>query len=212
MKLIIGNRNYSSWSFRPWIALKAKHIDFEEEVIPFDFEGGNKAIKAASPTGRVPVLVDGEIVIPESLAILEYLAETFPHKGFWPADRKARAQARAISSEMHAGFSALRNAAPMNIRRKPAGIEVTPAVASDVARIEEIWHGCLKAWGGPFLFGEFSNADAMFAPVVNRLEAYELSQHLAVRAYTQAMKSHPAWNAWEKLALAEPWVVAEDEV
>ncbi len=210
MKLIIGNKNYSSWSFRPWLAMRVAGIDFEEQLVPFDFEGGNREIRRLSPTGKVPCLVDGALVIPESLAILEYAAEIAPE--LWPADRADRALARAISCEMHAGFPALRSECPMNMKRAPAPHDVSAGVRADVARIEAIWQDCLDRSGGPFLFGSFTNADAMFAPVVNRLEVYALSRHKAVAAYTEAMKALPAWQEWERAARAEPWFVAEDEV
>ena len=212
MKLFIGNKNYSSWSFRPWIAMKAQGIEFEEILIPFDDDARNPKFREFSPTGKVPTLVDGDLTVWESLAILEYLADRFPQKAFWPQEAKARATARAVASEMHAGFGALRNACPMNIRRPVRAIEVDEAVRGDVARIEELWAGCLEASGGPFLFGEFCNADAMYAPVVNRLEIYALSGHPAVAAYTAAMKAHPAWIEWEAASRAEPWIVPAEEV
>jgi glutathione S-transferase len=211
MRLYIGNKNYSSWSFRPWIAMKAKGVAFEEMLIPFDDAGGNPKFKAFSPTGKVPVLVDGAISVWESLSILEYLHDRYPRWGFWPSEDGARAHARSVACEMHAGFSALRNACPMNMRREVRAIEVGDPVRRDVRRIEEIWQDCLDTHGGPFLYGEFCNADAMFAPVVNRLEKYALSDHLAVRAYSRAMKSQPAWQDWEKAALAEQWIVPADE-
>ena len=212
MKLFIGNKNYSSWSLRPWIAMRARDIDFQEELIPFDMAAGNPRFTEFSPHGKVPVLVDGELTVWESLAILEYVADKFPEAGLWPDDLQDRARARSISCEMHAGFSALRNAAPMNLRRRPAPISVDKALRKDVARVEEIWDSCLRRSGGPFLFGHFCIADAMFAPVVNRLEVYELSSHPAVNAYSRAMKELPAWREWEKAGIAEPWIVEEDEV
>lgn len=211
MRLYIGNKNYSSWSFRPWIAMIAKEIDFEEILIPFDDEGGNPKFREFSPTGKVPTLVDGELTIWESLAILEYLHDKYPEKGFWPKDRKARAHARAVANEMHGGFGGIRNECPMNMRREVRAIDVSDAVRRDVVRIERLWEDCLKASGGPFLFGDFTNADAMYAPVVNRLEKYDLSNHEAVLAYRKAMKSHPAWIEWEEAALKEPWIVPADE-
>ena len=210
MKLIIGNKKTSSWSFRPWLALKVAGITFNEQLIPFDFPGGNRSIRAVSPTGRVPCLVDGELVIAESLAIMEYAAELAP--ALWPADRTNRARARALACEMHAGFAALRSECPMHMARDPAPLEVSDAVRADVARIEEIWDSCLAASGGPYLFGAFTNADAMFAPVVNRLEIYALSGHEAVRSYTATMKALPAWQEWQQAGRIEPWIVAEYEV
>ena len=211
MKLYIGNKNYSSWSLRPWIAMKAKGIEFEEILIPFDDEAKNPKFKEFSPTAKVPTLVDEDLTVWESLAILEYLAEKFPDAGIWPKNQKARAHARAISNEMHGGFGGIRNECPMNIRRQISAITISNDVRKDVARIEAIWSECLETYGGPFLFGEFSNADAMFAPVVNRLEIYELSVHSAVSAYSQVMKSHPAWIEWEEDARAETWIVPADE-
>ncbi|MEZ5872618.1 MAG: glutathione S-transferase family protein [Nitratireductor sp.] len=211
MKLFIGNKNYSSWSFRPWVAMKAKGISFEETLIPFDDEGGNPEFRKFSPSGKVPVLVDDGLTVWESLAILEYLADRFPDAGFWPQDRAAKAHARCVANEMHGGFGALRSACPMNMRREIRAIAVTDALRKDVARIEQLWAQCLEKSGGPFLFGTFSNADAMYAPVVNRLEKYALSQTPAVLAYTAAMKAHPAWIEWERAALAETWIVPADE-
>ncbi|HHC30268.1 MAG TPA: glutathione S-transferase family protein [Rhodobacterales bacterium] len=211
MKLIIGNKKYSSWSFRPWIAMRVKGIAFDEELIRFDFPAGNPAIKAATPAGKVPVLVDGDITVWESLAILEYLAERFPETRFWPTDIATRAKARALACEMHGGFGSLRNECPTNWARARGAIEVSDGVRRDVARIEQIWAEALDASGGPFLFGDFSNADAMFAPVVNRLDIYALSTHEAVARYSQAMKALPAWSEWEAAGRAEPWIVEEDE-
>ena len=211
MKLFIGNKNYSSWSFRPWIAMTALGIEFDEELVPFDDEGGNPKFHEFSPTGKVPVLVDGDLRIWESLAILEYLADKFPEKGFWPADRVERATARAVASEMHGGFLALRAECPMNMRREIRAIEISDRARGDVARIEQLWVQCLEHSGGPFLFGTFCNADAMFAPVVNRLEIYALSDAPAVLAYREAMKALPAWRDWEAAGRAEPWIVPADE-
>lgn len=213
LKLIVGNKNYSSWSFRPWIAMKAAGIPFADEVIPFDFPGGNTAIKAVSPSGRVPVLVDGDLKVTESLAIIEYVAERYPDLPIWPADRADRALARSMSMEMATGFRALRNACPMNLRRPAKPIEAadTDDVRADVARIETLWHASIAKSGGPFLFGTFSAADAMYAPVVNRFETYGLVSNPVTLGYMAAMKNHPAWRAWEEAALAESWIVPEDE-
>ncbi len=209
--LYLGNRNYSSWSFRPWMALEAAGVPFADKVIPFDFAAGNPQFHAISPTGRVPVLHHGDVRVWESLAIIEYAAELFPEAGIWPKDRADRAEARSISMEMLSGFRALRNACPMNIRRKPGAIALPDGVAEDVARIEAIWKGALARSGGPFLFGGFSAADAMYAPVVNRLEIYCLTRDETVLAYMARMKAHPAWRKWQAAALAEPWIVPEDE-
>jgi len=209
--LYIGNKNYSSWSLRPWIAMEAAGVPFTDHVIPFDFPAGNPKFKPISPTGRVPVLHHGDVRVWESLAIIEYVAELFPEAGIWPRDAGARAEARAISMEMLSGFRALRNACPMNIRRQPRAIALPEGVMDDVARIEAIWKETLARSGGPFLLGAFSAADAMYAPVVNRLETYRLTQDDAVLAYIARVKAHPAWQTWQAAALAEPWIVPEDE-
>ena len=212
LHLFIGNKNYSSWSLRPWIALTVKKIPFEEHLVPFDFANGNRAFAEFSPSGKVPVLRDGDLVVWESLAILEYLADRFPEAGLWPEDPARRANARAISAEMHSGFQSLRSACPMNMRRSPARLDVDDAVRADVERVEAIWTEALQRSGGPFLFGEFTNADAMFAPVVNRFHVYELARQQKTRDYMDRVQALPAWRSWEDAGRAEPWVVPEDEV
>lgn len=210
--LYIANKNYSSWSFRPWMALTAAGIDFEEVLIPFDYPGGNPRIKAVSPSGRVPLLLHGSLKVWESFAIIEYVDELYPDAGLLPADRGQRAVARAVSMEMASSFRALRSACPMNIRRPKGRIVLPEEVAADVTRIENIWRELRQQSGGPFLFGSFSGADAMFAPVVNRFDIYELVTSGDTLDYIAAMKAHPAWLKWEEAARAEPWIVAEDEV
>ena len=209
--LYIGNRNYSSWSMRAWMALEGSGIPFEDVLIPFDFAAGNPEIKAISPTGLVPFLRHGTVTVWETLSIIEYAAELFPDAGVWPKDREARSLARSISAEMHAGFRALRGACPMNMRRTPGKIDLPDGVARDVARIEAIWRDCLAKSGGPFLFGAFSAADAMFAPVVSRFETYALDVSQQTQDYMATMMAHPSWVKWRDMALAEPWVVPEDE-
>jgi glutathione S-transferase len=206
-ELFIGNKNYSSWSLRPWIALKHKDIPFQETLVPFDFENGNPEFAAFSPTGKVPVLKDGHLTVWDSLAILEYLADCCPDKGLWPEDKAQRAWARSISAEMHSGFSALRSECSMNMQRPAAPKPVSEAVKTDVTRIVTIWKECLEASGGPFLFGDFTIADAMYAPVVSRLETFQLSADPMVRKYSEAITATPAWKAWEEAALKETWVV-----
>ncbi|MGO8087862.1 glutathione S-transferase family protein [Rhizobium leguminosarum] len=209
--LYIANKNYSSWSFRPWMALTGAGVDFEEVLIPFDYPGGNPDIKAVSPTGRVPLLKHGVLKIWESLAIIEYVAELYPDAGLLPRDRAGRALARSVSMEMLSSFRALRSACPMNIRRPRGGIALPDAVDADISRIETIWRDLLQQSGGPFLFGAFSGADAMFAPVVNRFDIYDLVSRSDTLAYMETMKAHPAWRKWEEAARAEPWIVPEDE-
>ncbi|MCK8781394.1 glutathione S-transferase family protein [Rhizobium sp. NTR19] len=211
LTLYIGNKNYSSWSFRPWIAMTAAGIPFEEVLIPFDFPAGNPRFEDISPTARVPVLHHGDVRVWESLAIIEYVAELFPDKGIWPSAAADRAVARAVSMEMLSGFRALRGACPMNIRRPKRVIDLPAGVMDDVARIETIWRELRQKSGGPFLFGQFSGADAMFAPVVNRFDVYDLVRDEETLAYMNAVKAHPAWLKWQEAALQETWIVPEDE-
>jgi len=212
MKLHIANKNYSSWSFRPWIAMTVKGVKFDEELTPFLVDGPNPKYAAFSPTSLVPVLEDGNVRVWESLAILEYLADRYPARGFWPEKRGDRALARSIANEMHAGFRALRNACPMNMRRPPGRIFQSEEVRDNIARIETIWTQCVERSGGPFLFGEFCNADAMYAPVVSRFATYLLSESKPVLAYMHAVRDLPAWKAWEKAARAEIAVIPRDEI
>ena len=212
IKLYIGNKNYSSWSMRPWLALKAAGIDFDEELILFDFPAGNPAIRAINPAGTVPVLEHDGMRIGETLAIVEYAAELFPDKRLWPDDAKDRALARSYCCEMATSFRALRNAAPMNLRYPPKKLDVGDDVTANVARIEQIWHGSLEKSGGPFLFGEFSAADAFFAPVVARFGSYLLVDHPTTLGYMEAVRNHPAFRAWAADAAKETWIVPEDEL
>ncbi|TDH37601.1 glutathione S-transferase [Pseudohoeflea suaedae] len=212
MKLYIGNKNYSSWSFRPWIGLRQAKIDFEEVQLWFDFPAGNPEIKALSPSGKLPLLEDGDLLIPESLAILDHVARKFPQSGLWPADPLWHSRAMAMACEMAAGFHALRGTCHMNIRRVPSKIEVADAVLSDVARIETLWARSLAESGGPFLCGDFSIADAMFAPVVNRLDVYAFDVADTTRGYMDRMKALAAWQEWETASRAETAVIAEEEV
>ena len=214
LKLIIGNKNYSSWSFRPWIAMKVAGTAFEETVISLDAADFKERVGAVSGTGKVPVLIDGDVHVWESLAILEYLAEKFPNAGLWPAEVAARAYARAVASEMHAGFLPLRRHLPMNMWRPVIKRDLTPEAAVNVQRIEEIWNDCRArfAQGGPFLFGRFGAADAMYAPVVARLHTYAVAVGAGTRAYMDAVMALPAWRVWHDAAVKEPWVLAADEV
>jgi len=209
--LYIGNKNYSSWSFRPWIGMRVTGIAFEERLVPFDMAGGNAAFRTFSPTGKVPVLVDDGATIWESLAILDHVARKHPDSGLWPEDPVLRSKAMAMSSEMVSSFQALRSACPMNMRRDRRPIAPTPALLADVARIQALWSECLEQHGGPFLLGGFSIADAMFAPVVNRLDVYAFETRPDVAGYMARMKQLPAWREWEAAGRAEPWIVEEDE-
>jgi glutathione S-transferase len=214
LHLVIANKNYSSWSLRPWIAMTMAGLPFDESMILLDTPTMKKEIAEHSGAGRLPVLHHGKITIWETLAILEYLAETFPEKNLWPKSKTARAAARAISNEMHAGFTSLRNACPMNLRRPQKPVVLNEATKADIARIEEIWRECRKTYGkgGKFLFGKFCNADAMFAPVVTRFETYAIPVAKDTRAYMDAVMATKAFQTWKAAALKETWIVPHDEV
>jgi glutathione S-transferase len=214
LNLIIGNKNYSSWSLRPWLAMTMVGLDFAETLILLDAPDTKKQIAEHSKAGRVPVLRHGNVAIWETLAILEYLAETYPEKHFWPTDKTARAVARAVSNEMHAGFSSLRNACPMNLRRPAKPIALSDDIRADIARIEDIWRDCRQAYGkgGEFLFGSFCIADAMFAPVVARFETYAIPVAKDTRAYMDSVLATAAFQKWKSAALKETWILPHDEV
>ena len=214
LHLVIGNKNYSSWSFRPWLAMKATGIAFAETVISLEAEDFKERVMAVSGAGKVPVLIDGDIRVWESLAIMEYLAEKFPSAGLWPKDAAARAHARAIASEMHAGFLPLRRLLPMNIWRPVKARPLDDGAKADVARIDAIWSDCRARYaaGGPFLFGAFCAADAMYAPVIWRLRTYAVEVGAPARAYMETMMALPAWNEWAAAARREPWVLPHEEV
>jgi glutathione S-transferase len=206
--LVIGNKRYSSWSLRPWLAMAHAGIAFAEEVIPL-FQADSKAkLLAHSPPGLVPVLHDGSLTVWDSLAICETMAERHPDKHLWPEDAAARARARAVSAEMHAGFAALRSEMPMNLGREPAPLRVSDGALADIARVQALWSDCRRqAEGGPFLFGAFSIADAMFAPVVARFRAYAIEiAEPGARDWADVVWDLPAMQAWRAHAAAEPWV------
>jgi glutathione S-transferase len=214
LHLVIGNKNYSSWSFRPWFAMKTAGIAFDETVISLEAEDFKVRVTAISGAGKVPVLIDGDVRVWESLAILEYLAEKFPESRLWPKDFAARAHARAVASEMHAGFLPLRRHLPMNVWRPVKSRALDDGSKADVARIDVIWSDCRARFGvgGPFLFGVFSAADAMYAPVVWRFHTYAVEVSVVARVYMNAMMMQPAWREWRDAALREPWVLPHDEV
>lgn len=212
MKLLIGNKNYSSWSLRAWLALRHFGIDFDEEQFLLSGEGWRERIRARSPSGRVPVLIDGDLAIPETIAILEYLHDRYPAKGIWPSQRVERARARAIAAEMHGGFTALRSAAPMNLRASHPGKVDLDRIATDLRRIEQIWGDCTQRSGGPYLFGSFTAADAMFAPIATRIRTYSLPVSDAAAEYVEAIYALPAFQEWLAEAVKEPWVVDDDEI
>lgn len=212
MKLLIGNRNYSTWSLRPWLVLRHFEISFDDEVLPLSGSGWRENLAARSPTAKVPVLLDGDLVVPETIAIIEYLADCFPDRAIWPADRTDRALARAAAAEMHGGFSALRTHAPMNLRASHPGKVDLDAVRKDLHRIETLWGGLLARSGGPYLFGAFSAADAMFAPLATRLRTYDLPVSDTAGRYVEAIYALPAFQDWLSMALQEPWIVDDDEI
>ncbi|MGO8992746.1 MAG: glutathione S-transferase family protein [Polyangiaceae bacterium] len=208
LTLYIGNKNYSSWSLRAWLALKHVGTPFKEVVIPLDGHGKpTAAIAAVSPSGKVPALRYGEMVVWDSLAIGEYLAEEFHQAHLWPTERIARATARSASAEMHSGFPALRSQLPMNIRRHPIHLALTPEVEAEVARIVAIWGECRRRFGaaGPFLFGKFTLADAMFAPVATRFRTYGVPMDEVTAAYVAAIHELPTMHEWTEAAKHEPW-------
>ncbi len=210
LTLVIGNRNYSSWSLRPWLALTVAGVTFDEIMIPLQQPDTKSRILRRSPSGKVPALIDGDPenggrVVWDSLAICEYVAERCPETGLWPDDADARAHARSVSAEMHSGFPALRDLMPMNIKARHPGCGMTQDVGYDVLRINAIWRECRAVYAadGPYLFGRFSIADCLFAPVVFRFRTYEPPLLDASAAYVEAMLDHPAMRAWEEAALAE---------
>jgi glutathione S-transferase len=210
LKLVIGNKNYSSWSMRPWLALRANDIPFEEIFIPLYTDQADKdRILSVSASGKVPALIDGDVTVWDSLAIIEYLGERFPEASLWPADRVARAHARSISAEMHSGFMALRNECGMNLHRPVGAVALTDDARANVARVQEIWAECHARYGkqGPFLFGAFSGADAMYAPVVHRFHTYAIPVTGAAQHYVDAMNSLPAFQEWTRDGLAETLLI-----
>jgi glutathione S-transferase len=214
LKLVIGNKNYSSWSMRPWLALRACNIAFEEVFIPlYTGEADKKRILAFTHSGKVPALVDGDITVWDSLAIIEYAAERFPEAHLWPEDCASRAHARSISAEMHSGFAALRNECGMNLHRPVGAITLSENARADIARIQQIWIECRERYekSGPFLFGAFSGADAMFAPVVHRFRTFAIEVVPKARDYMDTMMALPAFHEWTRAGLAETIVIEKFE-
>ena len=213
MHLYLANKLYSSWSMRPWLAMHAAGLGFEETVIPLKRDDTRTRILAVSPSGKLPLLVDGDVAVWESLAIIEYVAEKFPDAGIWPRDRASRAHARAISNEMHGGFMPLRQACSMNLGKRMATPPLSDDLKANIARIEDIWRGARTRFGkgGDYLYGRFSAADAMYAPVVTRFETYGLPVAADTRAYMDAVIAHPSFRAWREAAFAEPWTISEYE-
>lgn len=214
MRLVIGNKTYSSWSLRACAAAKLSGLAFEEVLVPLDTPEFANRVREVSPAARVPVLVDGDLAVWDSLAIIEYLAELAPAGRLWPQDRAARARARSICAEFHSGFPDLRGHYPMNLRRTPSPHPRSPDAARDIARVCEIWRECRSAHAGQgdFLFGAFSAADCFFAPVVTRFLTYLLPMGEVERAYAEAVMAHPILVEWREGAANETWVVDADEV
>jgi glutathione S-transferase len=212
--LVIANKTYSSWSLRPWLLMKQFGVAFDEITIPLDLPDTKARVLQHSPAGKVPILIDGDVTVWESISIMEYVGEAY-EAPIWPEDRKARAMARSVAAEMHAGFSALRSACPMNLGKKYAQKDRGEAVARDVARFSEIVRQARElagASGGPFLFGGFSAADAMYAPLATRLDTYSIALDATARTYVDAILSLPAFQEWRSAAMTEEWIVGADEV
>jgi glutathione S-transferase len=215
LKLAIGNKNYSSWSMRPWLALRASNIAFEEIFIPLytDNPADKDRILSFTRSGKVPCLIDGDVTVWDSLSIIEYVAERFPAAKLWPDDRAARAHARSISAEMHSGFLPLRNECGMNLHRPIGPVQLSADARANIARIDQIWSECRARNGGsgPFLFGAFGAADAMFAPVVHRFRTYAVDVSPVAKAYMETMLALPAFAEWTRAGLAETLVIEKFE-
>ncbi|MBI5264884.1 MAG: glutathione S-transferase family protein [Bradyrhizobium sp.] len=214
LKLAIGNKNYSSWSMRPWLALRASNIAFDEVFIPLYTGPADKdRILALTRSGKVPVLIDGDITVWDSLAIIEYVAERFPQTRLWPEDRASRAHARSICAEMHSGFLPLRNECGMNLHRPVRPVALSADARANIARIEQIWLECRERYGavGPFLFGAFGAADAMYAPVVHRFRTYAIEVAPEAKAYMETMMALPAFREWTEAGRAESLVIEKFE-
>ena len=214
LTIILGNKNYSSWSMRGWLAMCASGAPFEEKVIPLFQEGSQAQKDEHCPAGKVPVLIHGQQTIWDSLAIAEYLAETFPEAKLWPGDAGARAAARSACAEMHSGFPELRAQMPMNCRASLPGVGQTDAVMSEIRRILDLWRECRMQFGGngSFLFGRYSIADMFYAPVVSRLKTYGVDLDENGREYSEAILRHPEVAAWIDAARAEPWTIEKYEL
>ena len=207
--LLIGNKKYSSWSLRAWLVLKQAGLAFEERQVPLDRPETRAAILKFSPSGKVPFLRHGKVEVWESLAICEYLAEAFPAAGLWPKDVATRAWARAVSNEMHAGFAELRRYLPMDVSRDLKSRSRAHHVAGEIARVQQIWTDCRQRFGagGPFLFGRFCVADAMFAPMVTRFATYGVELEPVAATYVETIMKLPAMIEWVDAARREPWVI-----
>lgn len=216
LHITLGNKNYSSWSLRPWLVMEHLGLSFDEAVIPLFAPESRAQLAQASPSGLVPVLRDGDLVIWESLAICEYLAERYPDAGLWPRDPALRALARSVSCEMHGGFVALRTHMPMDLRASRPGAGRGPGVEQNIARVLQLWDHCMRARGqagvqGEFLLGPFGIVDAMFAPVVSRFRTYAVELSGQAEAYAKCIEALPALARWREAARAEPWTIPAAE-
>ncbi|GAK32957.1 glutathione S-transferase [Iodidimonas nitroreducens] len=213
LTLVIGNKNYSSWSLRPWLAMKANGLDFDEKLIVLDTEHFKDELARFGGAGRVPLLVDGDLVIWDSLAICDHLAERFPKgRHWWPRAGFLRAHARSAVAEMHSGFPAVRSEMPMNLKRTPKAIALSDQAQKEVARISTLWRDALTLSGGPFLYGDFSIADAFFAPVATRLRSYDVAVEPLVASYISHIHDWPDFQLWLKDAVQEIWVHKSDQL
>ncbi len=214
MHLIIANKLYSSWSMRPWLIMREVGLDFEETVIPLRQPDTAERIKQFSPSGKLPVLIDGDVTVWESLAIISYLADKYPEKPIWPDGMVARAHAKSIAMEMHGGFQALRQACPMNLGKRFAAPVLTDDLKANIARIEQIWRETRVHFtsGGPYLYGSrFTAADAMYAPVATRIDSYSIPVADDTRTYIDAIYANPHFAAWREAAFKELWTIAAYE-
>ncbi|MGI9437154.1 MAG: glutathione S-transferase family protein [Geminicoccaceae bacterium] len=213
-KLIIGNKTYSSWSLRGWLAVKQAGIPFEELLVNLGDPDFKQQLKRHSPAAKVPVLIHGDRMIWDTMAIIEYLAEICPEAGIWPVDQGRRAEARSVAAEMHASFAAIRESMPMNLSKSLPGRGRNSGVEADIRRIGEIWRGCRRRFAdqGAFLFGPWCAADTMFAPIVTRLRTYGVDLDQPCEHYAAAVLSSAWFKEWETAALKEPWIVTEDEI
>jgi len=214
LKLVVANKLYSSWSLRPWALLKTFDIPFEEITIPLRRPDSRERLLEYSPSGKVPVLIDGDAIVWESMAIIETIAESFPDRAIWPRDRNTRAHARAISNEMHSGFQALRQACPMHLGARFATPPLTDGLQANIDRIEDIWSEARNRFGsgGPYLYGAFTAADAMYLPIVTRFETYGVPVREATRTYMDTMLALPAFVEWRTAAFKEGWRIPDYSV
>lgn len=214
LNLVIGNKNYSTWSLRPWFFLTQLGIPFTETLVYLSQEDTSEKLSAYFSNQKVPVLFDGDLQVWDTLAIMEYIADKHPEKSSWPAQLESRAKARAVSAEMHASFMDLRGALPMNIRKHYPNYPITPAVQKDIDRIQTLWAFCRenKVSDGDWLFGDFSIADAMFAPVVMRFIGYDVKLKPAAASYVEFVHQSPTMQLWIEQSKSETQIIPEDEV